>query len=58
VDAMASSVPQACVEVRRVLGPGFFESIYDLALTRRDNEPPSRDGSRTNRGPSLVNRSP
>ena len=32
VDAVASSVLQACVEVHRVLGPGFFESIYELAL--------------------------
>jgi hypothetical protein len=26
LDAVASSVLQACVEVHRVLGPGFFES--------------------------------
>jgi GxxExxY protein len=32
VDAVASSVLQACVEVHRVLGPGFFESLYELAL--------------------------
>jgi hypothetical protein len=32
VDAVASSVPQACVEVHRVLAPGFFESLYELAL--------------------------
>ena len=32
VDAVASSVLKACVEVHRVLGPGFFESIYELAL--------------------------
>ena len=32
VDAVASSVLQACVEVHRVLGPGFFESIDELAL--------------------------
>ena len=32
LDAVASSVLQACVEVHRVLGPGFFESIYELAL--------------------------
>jgi len=55
---VVSSVPQACVEVHRVLGPGFFESIYELPLTKCDNEPPSRDGSRTNRGPSLVNGGP
>ena len=32
VDAVPSSVLQACVEVHRALGPGFFESIYELAL--------------------------
>jgi GxxExxY protein len=32
VDTVASSVLQACVEVHRVLGPGFFESLYELAL--------------------------
>jgi GxxExxY protein len=32
VDAAAASVLQACVEVHRVLGPGFFESIYEPAL--------------------------
>jgi GxxExxY protein len=32
VDAVASSVLRACMEVHRVLGPGFFESIYEQAL--------------------------
>src|ERR1019366_10396971 len=32
LDAVASSVLQACVEVHRVLERGFFESIYELAL--------------------------
>jgi GxxExxY protein len=32
VDAVASSVLRACVEVHRVLGPGFLESTYELAL--------------------------
>jgi GxxExxY protein len=32
VDAMASAVLQACVEVHRVLGPGFFEGVYERAL--------------------------
>jgi GxxExxY protein len=32
VDQVASSVLQAAVEVHRVLGPGFFEGVYEEAL--------------------------
>jgi GxxExxY protein len=32
VDQTASSVLQAAVEVHRVLGPGFFEGVYEEAL--------------------------
>ncbi|HEX3770545.1 MAG TPA: GxxExxY protein [Polyangiaceae bacterium] len=32
IDAFASSVLQASVEVHRVLGPGFSEGIYEEAL--------------------------
>ena len=32
VDAMASAVLEAAVEVHRVLGPGFLEGVYELAL--------------------------
>jgi GxxExxY protein len=32
LDRHASEVIQACVEVHRVLGPGYLESIYERAL--------------------------
>jgi PD-(D/E)XK nuclease superfamily len=32
VDQIASSALQAAVEVHRVLGPGFFEGVYEEAL--------------------------
>ena len=32
VDAVATAVLDAAVEVHRVLGPGFFEGIYEQAL--------------------------
>ena len=35
VDAVASSVLSACVEVHRVLGPGFFESMVINFNVRR-----------------------
>jgi GxxExxY protein len=34
VDELVSSVLQAAVEVHRVLGPGYFEGVYELALNR------------------------
>jgi GxxExxY protein len=32
VDAVASAVLEAAVEVHRVLGPGFFEGVFEQAL--------------------------
>ena len=32
IDRMASSVLEAAIEVHRVLGPGFFEGVYQEAL--------------------------
>ena len=32
LDRHASDVIQACIEVHRVLGPGYLESIYERAL--------------------------
>jgi GxxExxY protein len=32
LDALARSVVQAAIEVHRILGPGFLESVYEEAL--------------------------
>ena len=32
IDAVASAIVEAAVEVHRLLGPGFFEGVYEQAL--------------------------